>query len=74
MTGRQSQQARYTEVRNCFQLPDVEEEPNTMYRHFVTANVDASRICVPVMERIRISPRSRHPEVVVAHGKVEEAC
>lgn len=67
-------QARYTvEVRNCFQLLAVEEEPNTMCGRFVFENMEASRICQPVMKRIGLSPRSRHPEVVAAHGKVEEA-
>ncbi|KAJ8416741.1 hypothetical protein AAFF_G00326190 [Aldrovandia affinis] len=43
-------QARYTvEVRNRFQLLDV-EEGLSMYERFVAAHVEATRECVPVME------------------------
>ncbi|KAJ8397433.1 hypothetical protein AAFF_G00439820 [Aldrovandia affinis] len=67
-------QARYTvEVRNRFQLLATEEGPSTAYERFVAANMEATRECVPTMERIRVSPRSRHPEVVQARAKVEEA-
>ncbi|KAJ8384488.1 hypothetical protein AAFF_G00205090 [Aldrovandia affinis] len=67
-------QARYTmEVRNRFQLLAMEEGPSTAYERFVAANVEATRECVPTTERIRVSPRSRHPEVMQAHAKVEEA-
>ncbi|KAJ8351146.1 hypothetical protein SKAU_G00226220 [Synaphobranchus kaupii] len=67
-------QARYTvEVRNRFQMLDVEEGPNAMYDRFVTAHVKATRECVPVMEKTRTSPRSRHPEVVAAREKVVNA-
>ncbi|KAK1901071.1 Craniofacial development protein 2 [Dissostichus eleginoides] len=31
------------------------------------------RLCVPVLDRARTSLRSRHPEVVAARGRVEEA-
>ena len=40
---------------------------------FVAANEEATKLCVPMMERIRTSLRSKHPEVVAARGKVEEA-
>ena len=60
-------------MRNCFQLLGEEEEPNAKYGRFVAANVEATRMCVPVMEGIRISPRFKHPEVKVARGKVEDA-
>ena len=65
-------QTRYTvEVRNRFQLLGEEEEPNGKYRRFVAANAEATRLCVPVMERYRVSLRSRHPEVVVAkHAEI----
>ncbi|KAJ8399548.1 hypothetical protein AAFF_G00409590 [Aldrovandia affinis] len=67
-------QARYTvEVRNHFQLLATEEGPSTVYERFVTAKVEATRECVPTTERIRVSPRSRHLEVVQARAKVEEA-
>ena len=67
-------QARYTvEVRNRFELLGGEEDPNAMYERFVEANVEATKECVPVMERVRTSPRSKHPEVVAARKEVEEA-
>lgn len=45
-------QARYAvEVRNCFKLLGEEEDPNAMYVRFVEANVEATRECVPVVER-----------------------
>ncbi|KAJ8389329.1 hypothetical protein AAFF_G00121940 [Aldrovandia affinis] len=43
------------------------------FERFVAANVEATKECVPTTERIRVSPRFRHPEVVQAHAKVEEA-
>ena len=73
-SGSPDHQARYTvEVRNRFQLLDTEEGPSTVYERFVVANVEATRECVPKKERTRISPRSRHPEVMEARAMVEEA-
>ncbi|KAJ8405057.1 hypothetical protein AAFF_G00329780 [Aldrovandia affinis] len=67
-------QDRYTvEVRNRFRLLDVEEGPNAMYERFVAAHVEATRECVPVMEKTRTSSRSKHLEVVAAHEKVMDA-
>ena len=43
------------EVRNRFQLLGVEEGPNAMYERFVAAHVEATRECVPVMEKARTS-------------------
>ncbi len=67
-------QTRYTEeVRKRFRQLDKGAEPSSEYRRFVAANEEVTRLCVPVMDRTRTSLRSRHPEVVVARAKVEEA-
>ncbi|KAJ8406462.1 hypothetical protein AAFF_G00300360 [Aldrovandia affinis] len=67
-------QARYTEeVRSRFQLLDEGLEPSSEYRQFVVANEEATRLCVPVLDKTRTSLQSRHPDVVVARGRVEEA-
>ncbi|KAJ8384046.1 hypothetical protein AAFF_G00211780 [Aldrovandia affinis] len=67
-------QARYTEeVRSRFQLLDEGLEPSSEYRRFVVANEEATRLCVPVLDKTRTSLQSRHPDVVVARGRVEEA-
>ncbi|XDV26400.1 hypothetical protein PO909_030130 [Leuciscus waleckii] len=42
-------------------------------RRFVTVNKEATRLCVPKMEKVRTSLRSKHPEVIAARGMVEEA-
>lgn len=47
-------QARYTvEARNRFQLLDLEEGPDATYDRFVKANMEATRECVPVVEKTR---------------------
>ncbi|KAJ8372628.1 hypothetical protein AAFF_G00280930 [Aldrovandia affinis] len=67
-------QARYTEeVRSRFQLLDEGLEPSSENRRFVVANKEATRLCVPVLDKTRTSLQSRHPDVVVACGRVEEA-
>ncbi|KAJ8355187.1 hypothetical protein AAFF_G00088010, partial [Aldrovandia affinis] len=67
-------QARYTEeVRSRFQLLDEGLEPSSEYRRFVVANKEATRLCVPVLDKTRTSLQSRHPDIVVARGRVEEA-
>ena len=67
-------QTRYTEeVRNRFQQLDKGAEPSSEYMRFVAANEEATRMCVPVLDRARTSLRSKHPEVVTARGSVEEA-
>ncbi|XP_033990665.1 craniofacial development protein 2-like [Trematomus bernacchii] len=67
-------QTRYTEVvRKRFRQLDKGAEPSSEYRRFVVANEEATRLCVPVLDRARTSLRSRHPEVVAARGRVEEA-
>ena len=67
-------QTRYTEeVRKHFQKLDKGAEPSSEYMRFVAANEEATKLCVPMMERVRTSLRSKHPEVVMARGKVEEA-
>ena len=67
-------QTRYTEeVRNRFQQLDKGAEPSSEYMRFVAANEEATRMCVPVLDRARTSLRSKHPEVVAARGSVEEA-
>ena len=67
-------QARYTvEVRNRFQLLDMGAEPSSEYSRFVEANEVATRLCVPVQDRARTSKRSKHPEVVTARSRVEDA-
>lgn len=43
------------------------------YTHFVTAHKGAAKLCAPMFDRVRTSLRSKHPEVVAARGKVEEA-
>ena len=47
--------------------------PSNEYRRFVVTNEEATRLCMPRMERVRTFLRSKHPEVVAARGKVEEA-
>ena len=67
-------QTRYAEeVRKRFRQLDKEEEPSSEYGRFVAANEEATRLCVPVLNRARTSLRSRHPEVVAARERVEEA-
>ncbi|KAF3837945.1 hypothetical protein F7725_009713 [Dissostichus mawsoni] len=67
-------QTRYTEeVRKRFRQLEKGAEPSSEYRRFVVANEEATRLCVPVLDRARTSLRSRHPEVVAARGRVEEA-
>ncbi|KAJ8406148.1 hypothetical protein AAFF_G00303790 [Aldrovandia affinis] len=69
-----SPRIRYTEeVRSRFQLLDEGLEPSSEYRRFVVANEEATRLCVPVLDKTRTSLQSRHPDVVVARGRVEEA-
>ena len=48
-------------------------EPSNEYSRFVVANEEATRLCVPVQDRARTSKRSKHPEVVAARSRVEEA-
>lgn len=57
------------EVRNLFQLLVVEEGPNGMYDRLAAAHLETATECVPVLERIRGSPRSKHSEVVAAQEK-----
>ncbi|KAJ8397370.1 hypothetical protein AAFF_G00439190 [Aldrovandia affinis] len=40
---------------------------------FVAGHVEATRECVSVMEKIRTSSRSKHPEVMAAREKVVDA-
>ena len=55
-------QTRYTkEVSKRFQQLDKGTVPSNKYRRFV-ANEEATRLCVPRMERVRTSLRSKHPE------------
>ena len=66
-------QTRYAEeVRKHFQQLDKGAEPSSEYRRFVAANEEATKLCVPMMERVRTSLRSKNPEVVAARRKVEE--
>ncbi|KAJ8384891.1 hypothetical protein AAFF_G00196990 [Aldrovandia affinis] len=44
-----------------------------MYKRFVAAHVEATRECVPVMEKTGTSSRSKHLEVVAAREKVLDA-
>ena len=67
-------QTRYKEeVTRHFQQLDEGADPTSEYRRFVAANEEATRMCVPVLEKTRSSLRSKHPEVVAARGRVEEA-
>ncbi|XP_049332441.1 uncharacterized protein LOC125800254 [Astyanax mexicanus] len=67
-------QTRYTEeVRRQFLQLDREADPSSEYKRFISANEEATRLWVPKMERVRTSMRSKHPEVVVARSRVEEA-
>ena len=62
-------QARYTvEVRNRFQMLDTEEDPNTTTERLMTAHTEATKECVPVVERTRKSQRFKHP-AIVTEGK-----
>lgn len=67
-------QIRYMEeVMSCFQQLDEGAEPGKEYRRFVAANEEATRTCLPVLDKTKSSLRSKHPEVVAARGKVEKA-
>ena len=67
-------QTRYAEeVGRRFQLLDEGEEPSSEYERFVVANEEATRLYVPVLDKAKSTLRSKHPEVVAARGKVEEA-
>lgn len=49
-------QTRYTEeVRKRFQQLDKGAEPSNEYRRFVVANEEATRLYVPIMERVKMS-------------------
>lgn len=52
----------------------MEEGPEATYDRFVKANIEATRECVPVVEKTRAPPRSRHPDVIAARDKVVKAC
>ncbi|KAJ8367026.1 hypothetical protein AAFF_G00333840 [Aldrovandia affinis] len=66
-------QANYTaEVRGRLHLLAEEGEPTT-YERFLSASEEATRKWVPTKGRHRASPRSKHPEVVRARTRVEEA-
>ena len=68
-------QTRYAEeVRKRFQQLDQGADPSNEYKRFTAANEEATKLHVPMMERIGTSLRSRHPEVVAARGRVEDAC
>ena len=55
-------QTRYTEeVRNRFQQLDKGAEPSSEYMRFVAANEEATRMCVPVLDRARTSLREKGP-------------
>lgn len=78
MTGRHSQptlackpgiRRRLGDVSSCW----TREDPSSEYKRFVAANEEATRLCVPVLDKIRTPLRSRHPEVAAARGRVEEA-
>ena len=67
-------QARYTaEFRDLVHLQDVKEEPGAGYTKVMDAHKAATARCVPVMEKSRGPARSKHPDVVAARQRVEEA-
>lgn len=67
-------QIRYMEeVMSCFHQLGEGADPSKEYRRFVAANEEATRACVPVLDKTRSSLRSKHLEVVTARGKVEKA-
>ena len=69
--------ARYTEeVTSHFQQLDEGAEPSSEYRRFVATNKEATRMCVPVLEKTRSSLQSKTRsslQSILARGKVEEA-
>ncbi|ELU02058.1 hypothetical protein CAPTEDRAFT_218117 [Capitella teleta] len=67
-------QEKYTvEVRNRFQILEDEEDPSSRYQRFIEANMEATRTCVPRRKRVKASSSSKHPDIVQAREKMEEA-
>lgn len=66
-------QQRYTvEVLNCFQIPEVEEDPSEKYQRFVEAKNEATDACVPKMERTRHHLPSKHLAISLAMKRVDK--
>lgn len=60
-------------MTNSFPSLATKEGPSTAYEWFVATNVEVTRECVLKMDRIKVWPRSQHPEVVHTRGKVDKA-
>ena len=60
-------------MRNRFQILDQEEDPTERYQRFMEANKEATEICVPKRKRSKKTLLSKHPEIVEAREKMEEA-
>ena len=43
------------------------------YSRFVATNEEATRLCVAMQDKTRITLQSRHPQVVASQGRVEDA-
>ncbi|ELT94673.1 hypothetical protein CAPTEDRAFT_208902, partial [Capitella teleta] len=67
-------QKQYTvEVKNRFEVLEIEEDANERYQSFVEANRQAMESCVPEKEKKKCKSFLRHPEIVRAREMVETA-
>ncbi|ELT94719.1 hypothetical protein CAPTEDRAFT_198468 [Capitella teleta] len=67
-------QKQYTvEVKNRFEVLEIEEDANERYQRFVEANRQAMESCVPEKEKKKCKSFLRHPEIVRAREMVETA-
>ncbi|ELT95775.1 hypothetical protein CAPTEDRAFT_214809, partial [Capitella teleta] len=67
-------QKQYTvEVKNRFEVLEIEEDAYERYQRFVEANRQAMESCVPEKEEKKCKSFLRHPEIVRAREMVETA-
>ncbi|ELT97771.1 hypothetical protein CAPTEDRAFT_210164, partial [Capitella teleta] len=67
-------QKQYTvEVKNRFEVLEIEEDANERYQRFVEANRQAMESCVPEKEKKKCKSFLRYPEIVRAREMVETA-
>ena len=73
-SANQELQARYAaEFRDHVHIQEVKEDPSAGYIKVMEAHVAATAGCVPVVQKTRGPARSKHPDVISARQKVEEA-
>ena len=72
-TSSELQQEYTIEVHNRFQILEEEEDPSERYQRFIEANKEAAQACVPKRRRVKASLCTKHPDVLTARQKVEEA-